>query len=204
VSLPRASQQPQRPQPPIDRRQPIDTATLYAEHVHQVARWAERLAGPGADLEDVVHEVFSIAHRQRARFRHDSSLATWLFGITNNVVRHRRRKEKWRRWLSGSAEETAGHLASAAPDPLRHAELDQATRLVYRLLDRMTEGDRQILILFEIEELGADEVAGLLEIKAANARLRLHRARTRFLRAHRQSEEAEGRREANLAQTEPV
>jgi len=198
VSLPRASQQP------VDRQQPIDTATLYAEHVHQVARWAERLAGPDADLEDVVHEVFSIAHRQRARFRHDSSLATWLFGITNNVVRHRRRKEKWRRWLSGSAEETAGHLASAAPDPLRHAELDQATRLVYRLLDRMTEGDRQILILFEIEELGADEVAGLLEIKAANARLRLHRARTRFLRAHRQSEEAEGRREANLAQTEPV
>jgi len=184
--------------------QPLDTAAVYTEHVQRVARWAERLAGPEVDLEDVVHEVFSIAHRQRARFRHDSSIATWLFGITNNVVRHRRRKEKWRRWLSGSAEETAGHLASAAPDPLRHAEIDEATRLAYRLLDRMAEGDRQILILFEIEELGADEVAELLRIKVANARLRLHRARTRFLRIHRESEEAEERKEASLAQSEPI
>lgn len=200
MSLYRASPQPAGQRPP----QPLDTGALYTEHVQQVARWAERLAGPEADLEDVVHEVFSIAHRQRARFRHDSSIATWLFGITNNVVRHRRRKERWRRWLSGSAEETAGHLTSAAPDPLRHAELDEATRLVYRLLDKIPENDRQILILFEIEELGADEVAGLLGIKAANARLRLHRARARFLRAHRRSEEAEGREEVNLAQSEPI
>jgi RNA polymerase sigma-70 factor (ECF subfamily) len=198
VKLPRAAQ------PSSDERQPLDTGALYVEHVHQVARWAERLGGPDADLEDVVHEVFSVAHRQRAHFRRDSTVATWLFGITNNVVRHRRRKEKWRRWLSGSAEETAGHLASATSDPLRHAERDEATRLVYRLLDRLPETDRKILILFELEELTADEVAGLLDIKPANARLRLHRARTRFFRIHRQAEEAEGRREGTLAQSEPI
>jgi RNA polymerase sigma factor (sigma-70 family) len=189
---------------PAGERQPLDTGALYTEHVHQIARWAERLGGPDVDLEDVVHEVFSIAHRRRAQFRHDSSVATWLFGITNNVIRHRRRKEKWRRWLSGSAEQTAGHLASATPDPLRHAELDEATRLVYWLLDRIPERDRQILILFEIEELGADEVATLLKVKVANARLRLHRARTRFLRAHRQFEEAGVRKEASLAQPESI
>jgi len=190
---------------PARQQEPLDTGALYAEHVHQIARWAERLGGPTQDdLEDVVHDVFSIAHRQRAQFRHGSSVATWLFGITNNVIRHRRRKERWRRWLSGSAEETAGHLASATPDPLRHAELDQATRLVYRLLDRLPERDREILILCEIEELGADEVAALLKIKAANARLRLHRARTRFLLAHRKSEEAEVRREASLAHSESI
>jgi hypothetical protein len=33
--------------------------------------------------------------------------------------------------------------------------------------------------------LGAEKVAELLGIKAANARLRLHRARARFLRAYR-------------------
>jgi len=189
---------------PAKGRQTLDTGTLYTEHVHQVARWAERLGGPDVDLEDVVHEVFSVVHRQRDTFRHDSSVATWLFGITNNVIRHRRRKEKWRRWLSGSAEETAGHLASARPDPLRCVELDETTRLVYRLLDRIPERDRQILILFELEELGADEVATLLAIKPANARLRLHRARARFLRAHRQVQEAEQREEANLAASESI
>ena len=107
-----------------------------------------------------------MVHRQRDRFRHDSSVATWLFGITDNVVRHRRRKERWRRWLTGSAEDTAGHLASPAPDPLRHAERDEAARTVYRLLDQLPARDRQVLILFDLEELAADEVAALLEIEA--------------------------------------
>lgn len=192
----RASPEPAGPKPPLDTR------ALYTEHVHQVARWAERLAGPDVDLEDIVHEVFCIVHRQRARFRRDSSVATWLFGITNNVVRHRRRKERWRRWLTGSAEETAGHLVSPAPDPLRHAERDEATRTVYRLLDTLPERDRQVLILFELEELAADEVAALLKIKPANARLRLHRARARFVRAHRQSEAGDGGKEGSIAQPE--
>jgi RNA polymerase sigma-70 factor (ECF subfamily) len=189
---------------PAGQRAPLDTGAVYAQHVHQVARWAERLAGPDLDLEDIVHEVFSVVHRQRDRFRHDSSVATWLFGITDNVVRHRRRKERWRRWLAGSAEETAGHLASPAPDPLHHAERDEAARTVYRLLDQLAERDRQVLILFDLEELAADEVAALLEIKPANARLRLHRARARFLRAHRQAEAAQGRKDRSLAQSEPA
>lgn len=189
-------------QEPAGRKQPLDTGALYAAHVHQVARWAERLGGPEVDLEDIVHEVFSIAHRRRDRFRHESSVGTWLFGITNNVVRHRRRKERWRRWLSGSAEDAAGHLASPAPDPLGHAERDEARRTVYRLLDRLPERDRQVLILFELEELAAEEVAALLGIKPANARLRLHRARARFVRAHRREVAAQGGKERSLAPSE--
>jgi RNA polymerase sigma-70 factor (ECF subfamily) len=59
---------------------------------------------------------------------------------------------------------------------------------VYRVLDRLAERDRQILILCELEELSAEEVGELLGIKAANARLRLHRARTRFLRVYQEHE----------------
>jgi len=133
-----------------------------------------------------VHEVFAIACRRLSGFRGESSLSTWLFGITDKVVRHRRRKERWWRWLSGSASQTAGQLAAAGPDPLRVVEQDQTARDVYRVLDRLPDGDRRILILFELEELAAYEVAALLGIKAANARVRRHRARARFLDIYRQ------------------
>jgi RNA polymerase sigma-70 factor (ECF subfamily) len=179
------------------RPQPRDAGALYAEHVHTVARWAERLAGPGFDLEDIVHEVFCVAHRSLPKFRGDSSATTWLFGITDNVVRHRRRKERWRRFFAGSLaanEEAVARVASSQPDPLRAAERDDAARTVYRLLDTLPERDRRILILFELEELNADGVAALLAIKPANARLRLHRARARFLRAYQDFEEAEARK----------
>jgi RNA polymerase sigma-70 factor (ECF subfamily) len=162
----------------------LDAGTIYRMHVHQVVRWAARLGGPALDLEDTVHEVFAIVCRRLSSFRGESSLATWLFGITDKVARHRRRKERWWRWLSGSADRTAGHLAAAGPDPLRAVEQDQTARDVYRVLDRLSEGDRRILILFELEELATYEVAALLGIKAANARLRRHRARTRFLQVY--------------------
>jgi RNA polymerase sigma-70 factor (ECF subfamily) len=167
---------------PAVRASPPDAGTLYRTHVRQVARWAGRLAGPTLDVEDIVHEVFTIAHQRLSTFRGDSSAATWLFGITERVVRHRRRRARWRRWLSGSADESAGHLAATGPDPLRLVERNETARAVYRVLDRLPERDRRALILFELEELTAEEVAQLLGIRAANARLRLHRARARFLR----------------------
>jgi DNA-directed RNA polymerase specialized sigma24 family protein len=42
--------------------------------VRQVARWAGRLGGPTLDVEDVVHEVFTIAHQRLPTFRGDSSV----------------------------------------------------------------------------------------------------------------------------------
>jgi len=171
---------------------PPDAGTIYRMHVHQVARWVARLGGPDLDLEDIVHEVFAIACSRLGTFRGDSSMSTWLFGITDKVVRNRRRKERWWRWLSGSARETAGQVAASGPDPLRIVEQDQTARDVYRVLDRLPEGDRRILILFELEELGAFEVAALLGIKAANARLRRHRARARFLHVYQREFPAAG------------
>jgi RNA polymerase sigma-70 factor, ECF subfamily len=176
-----------------------DAATLYQAHVQQVARWAERLAGPYLDAEDIVQEVFIVAYERLSGFRGDSSLSTWLFGITDRVVRHRRRKERWRRWLSGSADDTAGHLPSTASDPLRRTERNQTAAAVYRVLDRLSDRDRQILILCELEEGTADEVAALLGAQATTVRVRLHRARARFRRAYQEHESRQGNEETSHA-----
>lgn len=165
-----------------------DLSTLYRTHVRDVARWAERLAGPGFDLPDLVHEVFEIAQRRLPSFRGDSSPATWLFGITDKVVRHRRRKDRLRHWLAGSSTDIARHRAS--PGPNQHELLERKERIarVYRVLDRLPERDRQILILFELEELPGEQIAALLGIKIANVWLRMYRARARFLKVFRVSE----------------
>ena len=74
---------------PARREAPSAPDSLYREHVHRVARWVERLAGPDWDVEDMVHEVFAVAYQRLDGFRGDSALSTWLFGIASRVVRHR-------------------------------------------------------------------------------------------------------------------
>jgi len=174
----------------------LSLSSIYRTHVQDVARWVQRLAGPGFDLPDLVHEVFEIVQRRLPSFRGDSSLSTWLYGITEKVVRHRRRTDRLRHWLAGSTNDVAKDIPSIGPS--QHECLEQKERLarLYRVLDRLSEKDREILILFELEELPGASIAELLGIKIGNVWLRLHRARERFLKAFQEDETRVGAAEA--------
>jgi RNA polymerase sigma-70 factor, ECF subfamily len=163
-------------------REPLALDAVYRAHVQDVARWAQRLAGPTMDAEDVTQEVFLAVHRKLGGFRGDSSLTTWLYRITENIVRHRRRKDRWRRWLSGTAEETAGNEEARGPTPLMAVEQRQANQQLYRALDGMKEKYRTVLVLFELEELSGEEIAELTGAKVATVWVWLHRARAELTR----------------------
>ncbi len=47
----------------------LDFDAIYAQHVQRVARWTARLAGPRADVEDLVQDVFLRIHRRLPTFR---------------------------------------------------------------------------------------------------------------------------------------
>ena len=164
------------------------TEALFREHGAAVLRWARALGGPRLEADEVVQEVFLIAHQGLGRFRGESSATTWLFGITANVVRGLRRRARHRRWLRGSADETAGELpatTAAAPEVIAQQE---ARERVYAVLNRMSEKYRTVLILFELEERPAAEIAELMGAKVGTVCVWLHRARADFLK--RLSQEA--------------
>jgi RNA polymerase sigma-70 factor (ECF subfamily) len=164
--------------PPAARDKPT-FARLYRDHVQQVARWAARLGGPALEVEDVVQEVFMIAHRQLEKFRGDSLVSTWLFSITHNVVRHRRRKENLRRFLLVAAQGESRDRP-LRPTPVEELERREATSTVYRALDGLREKYRTVFILFEIEGLSGPEIAELTGLSPATLRVRLFRARAQF------------------------
>jgi RNA polymerase sigma-70 factor (ECF subfamily) len=157
----------------------LDFAEVYELHVDRVARWVARLAGPRLDAEDLVQEVFVIVHRQLEQFRGEAKLTTWLYRITERLVRDARRTEARRRWLrswfGGEDEE-----AAVPPLPLQALEQRQAAQLVYSVLDELPERDRALLIMFELEGLSGETLAELTGMPIATVWVRLHRARARF------------------------
>jgi RNA polymerase sigma-70 factor (ECF subfamily) len=161
---------------------PPTLGALYDAYAAAVMRWASRLAGPGFDLEDIVHDVFLVAQRELPRFREEGHTASWLYQITANLVRHRRRKERFRRWLGGSAEEVAGHVPAGRPTPCEELERRDDQRAVYAVLAQMRSPYREVLILFELEGLSGEEIATLTGAKLATVWVQLHRARKNFLR----------------------
>jgi RNA polymerase sigma-70 factor, ECF subfamily len=172
--------------------QPLTFPEVYRLHAQDIGRWAHRLGGPTVDVEDVVQEVFLAVHRKLSGFRGESSLSTWLYRITENVIRHRRRKDRWRKWLGGSAEEVAGEEPAPGPSPIEGIEQRQSSAKVYRVLDSMKEKYRNVLILFELEELSGEQIAVLTGAKTATVWVWLHRARADFAKRLDALEAAEG------------
>jgi RNA polymerase sigma-70 factor (ECF subfamily) len=155
-----------------------DFAELYRAHVSSVWRWVHRLAGPDGELEDLVQDIFVIAHRRLPHFRRESAITTWLYGITAKVVRDHRRKKRFRAlWVRPRQERDEASVEAQAPMLLEQRELNVR---VYKVLDRLNERYRTVLIFHEIEGLGAEEIATLLGAKSSNVWMWLHRARQSF------------------------
>ena len=155
------------------------TDTMYGQHLAKVKRWARRLAGPSADLEDLVHDIFLIAFRKGFQSRGEATLDTWLFGITQRVVWTRRRKSRLRHWLFGQNQTDL-----VPPEPRTpHHELEQREEnaRLYQALDRLPDVYRTTLILYELEELSGEEVARLTGVPIGTVWVRLHRGRERLM-----------------------
>jgi RNA polymerase sigma-70 factor (ECF subfamily) len=159
-----------------------DLETLYRAHAPTVARWAAKLAGPLVDVDDLVHEIFLVVRRRLPEFRGDAKVTTWLYRITERVACESRRKDGFRRWFSRVRHiEIQRTLAPPHLTPVDEYERRQCSERVYRILDRLPKKYRNVLILFELEELSGEEIASLTGLKTATVWVHLHRARARFI-----------------------
>lgn len=162
-----------------ERTDPLDE--LYTRHASDVKRWVRRLAGPTADVDDLLHDVFVIALRRRFIFRGEANVRTWLFRITHHVVCSRRRRSYIRALLLGRHHDAIVAATSSFATP--HEEIERRERhlRLYRALDRLPDAYRTALILYEIDGLSGEKVAELTGISLGTLWVRLHRGRAKLL-----------------------
>lgn len=166
----------------LERVEPLELDALYRAHAAQVSRWVRR-HWPSADtdvVQDLLHEVFLVVQQQLPAFRFECKVSTWLYAITVHVVSARRRKERFRRLLWPRVELELQLDLDPAEAPPARLEREHARALVYAVLDRLSERDRTLLILFELDGLSGQEIAEIMDMKAVNVSVSLHRARKRF------------------------
>jgi RNA polymerase sigma-70 factor, ECF subfamily len=169
----------------VQRARTETFADLYEEHFSFVWRSARRLGAPEATVDDVVQEIFVVVFRRLNQFEHRSSLKTWLFGIVLNVVRAHRRslRAKHPHVLSSDRVADLEALPDSGAGPQEAAMRAQATRLLDRLLEELDDDKRAVLILAELEQMSAPEIAAALELPLNTVYSRLRLAREQFAAA---------------------
>jgi RNA polymerase sigma-70 factor (ECF subfamily) len=153
---------------------------LYDAYAADVTGWARRLAGPSADIEDMVHDVFVVALRRGFSFQGDATVKTWLFRITHHVVRNRMRRSFVRGFLLRRRQDEMASALPAPPTPHQEMERREDEQRLYQALDRLPDRHRTALILYEIEGLSSDEVAELTGASVGTVWVWLHRGRAKL------------------------
>ncbi|GAA0439798.1 RNA polymerase sigma factor [Acrocarpospora corrugata] len=124
--------------------------------------------------DDVSQEVWLAVVRGLPRLREPDRFAPWLFTIARRSVADRLRSEY--------ASEKEGFAASdaVAEDPVG-AMVDRAEMV--SVLSGLPVLEREILVLFYLEDLSVEDCAQICQVPAGTVKSRLNRAR-RMLRTH--------------------
>ena len=148
---------------------------LYESYAADVYRFAFWLAGDQQEAEDITSETFIRAWVNRAKIRTET-LKAYLLAIARNVFLQQKRKQRRQVALEDV-------YADPGPGPDRQIE-DQATLAnVQKTLQSLPEVDRTAFVLRVQHELPYAEIARVLGLSLANAKVKVHRVRRKLLDA---------------------
>jgi RNA polymerase sigma-70 factor (ECF subfamily) len=138
----------------------------YQRRAYAVAR---AIVATNEDAEDAVQEGFLHAFRALDRFRPDQAFGAWLHRIVANAALDIGRRRRVR-----DADELTDTVASPFSDP---AESDELRRRLREGLAELSDRQRMVIVLHDIEGYRHAEIGAMLNIPEGTARSDLHHAR---------------------------
>lgn len=141
-------------------------AAIARDHYESIFRFCARRVGRDR-AADLAQETFLTAQKALPKFRGESSLSTWLFGIAHNECRRDARKRKTEPL---TLEIEPGH----AIEDREGAIVDREA--LRQAMSRLSLEHREVILLHEVEGLTYDEVAQILDIPVGTVKSRLHHA----------------------------
>ena len=145
---------------------------LYALQGARMKNLARNLLGNPLDAEDAVQDTFLKVQRSIGSFRGQSSFVTWTYRILINTCYDARRSRLRKKEVANDdSEETPRHEPRA---PGAHPALRMALE---RALAKLTQHQRDVFLLYEVEGFRHAEIAGMLEMTETASKNTLFQAK---------------------------
>lgn len=162
-----------------------------------------RMISRGDDVEDVGQEVFVRLYDSIGQLRTPQVFEPWLYRLTVNAcydyLRRKRREIDIRMADLSEEQVVAIDAALSGRRAIEDSHKQGAKELLEVVLGRVSEEDRLLLVLKEIEGLSLKELSAVYKVNTNVLKVRLFRARKRALKAYEKIAEEASQR---LARTE--
>jgi RNA polymerase sigma-70 factor, ECF subfamily len=167
-------------EPTRKTHQEAEFKAFYESQFRLVWRALSRLGVREPDLMDLTQKVFLTAYLKLPAFEGRSLVSTWLWGICRRVASGYRRSGAIRYEVATdpvSLEVSAEQRGAVTVDTESTHQV-----VVENILMKLSEPQRVVFKLFEVDEMDGREIATLLNISLGTVRSRLRYARKLFRR----------------------
>ena len=152
----------------------------FDQHFDYVWRLLRRLGVHEASVDDAAQQVFLTLSAKLPQVVHGKERA-FLTGTAFRVASNQRRGE--RRNHERADEEPIARALDPAPNPEELLDASRRRAWLDQTLERLPLDLRAVLVLFELEDFTAPEIAALLDLPVGTVASRLRRARQLFFEA---------------------
>ncbi len=163
----------------------LDPGQVVVDHRARVYRYLLSMARDRDTAEDLTQETFLRALRGLGGLRDRAALVAWLDRVAANVFLDWVRAEGRRRLAcTGGQEGQDAGLVAEIPDPGmrvdRRVEQAQMSKCVRGFVDELPDDYRAVILLHDAYGLSSGEIAEILGVSVATAKIRIHRGRARL------------------------
>jgi len=162
---------------------------LILKYQHRIYNTILKICANTDDAAELTQDTFVKVIENIARFQGRSSFYTWIFRIAVNLtLNHCRRKTKLQiKSLEAKTIEVSDsrrkllkdYLSDEdVPDPEEVAQNKELGQIALEALNRLTEEQRAVLVLRDIEGMKYARIAVVLNVQLGTVRSRLSRARS--------------------------
>lgn len=144
---------------------------LVHAYMRQAFQLAYRVVGHREDAEDLVQEAFLAAYQYLDSFDASRPFGPWLMRIVLN------RGANLRRARSRRETEPETDAVSPLPSALEDSERAEARVQLASAMATLSERQRVIVTLFDVDGLTSTEIGEMLDLSAGTVRWHLHEAR---------------------------
>lgn len=140
------------------------------------------------DAEDIAQQVFAKVYFSIGNFDFRSSLLTWIYKITVNECYDYLRKKRVRKLVyeSDFSEEDSLQMENSQSARDQKVPVDEtlASRdLLLKLLSKISDEDRNLMLLKEVEGHSVEELAGMTGMNENTIKVKLFRTRQKLVKA---------------------
>jgi RNA polymerase sigma-70 factor, ECF subfamily len=181
----------------------ISAEALFREYAQFVASFLYRFGAPSGDIDDMVQEVFIVAHRKGGYVRGSAQPRTWLASIAAHVAQSSRRARTRRARNIPTAPETALEQAGNTIDPHQQLESRHALECLQSALEGLPAEHRAAFVLYEFEGESCESIAAQWEVPIGTIYSRLHSARRRVLAAYAELDDSSSPQTSPKRESQP-